>query len=362
MWLPDIGRDIVIMKTWERNIRKVTPYVAGEQPNFPNMIKLNTNENPYPPSPKVKQLLEKIDTDVFRLYPATDAGLLRKELAKFYQVDKENIFVGVGSDDVLAMAFLTFFNSSKPILFPDITYSFYDVWAELYHIPYERPALNGNFEIVKEDYYKENGGVVLANPNAPTSIGVGLDFIEDIVKHNQNSVVIVDEAYIDFGGESAISLTKQYENLLVVQTFSKSRSMAGMRIGYAIGNSKLINALNDVKGSYNSYTMNQAAIILGAEAVKDVAYFKDTISKVIRTREYTKKELERLGFYCLASKTNFLFITHDRIHAEDLFLFLREKHIYVRYFKKPRIDNFLRVTIGTQEEMEVFINNIKELL
>lgn len=348
------------MRAWENNVRRVSPYVPGEQPNLPNMIKLNTNENPYPPAPGVRNLAKEIDTDALRLYPDPDARALIKELASFYNVKEENVFVGVGSDDVIAMAFLTFFNSKKPILFPDITYSFYDVWADLYRIPYERPALDDEFKIQVADYYKENGGVVIANPNAPTSIAEGLDVIEDILMHNQDVIVIVDEAYVDFGGESAIDLIPKYDNLLVIQTFSKSRSMAGMRIGYAIGNKELIQALNDVKSSYNSYTMNQVSIFFGVEAVRDHQYFKECIGNIVETREYVKKELKKLGFSFPDSKTNFLFITHKDIKAKELYLALREQGIFVRYFEKPRIDNFLRVTIGTKEQMQSFLAFVKQ--
>ena len=260
--------------------------------------------------------------------------------------------MGVGSDDVLAMAFLTFFNSELPVLFPDITYSFYSVWADLYRIPYERPALDENFRIVKEDYYRPNGGIIFPNPNAPTSLVEPLSFIRDILEHNQESVVIVDEAYIDFGGESAVSLLKEYENLLVVQTFSKSRSMAGMRIGYAMGNSSLIRALNDVKYSYNSYTMNRPSLVMGVEAVKDDAYFRETIQKIIKTREEAKSRLADLGFTCLDSASNFLFATHKRVPAKQIFTELKEEGIFVRYFNSARIDNYLRITVGTPEEME----------
>ena len=348
------------MRAWESNVRRVSPYVPGEQPNLPNMIKLNTNENPYPPAPGIRNLAKEIDTDLLRLYPDPDSKALIKELADFYQVEKDNVFVGVGSDDVIAMAFLTFFNSKRPILFPDITYSFYDVWANLYNIPYERPELDEEFRIRAKDYYKDNGGVVIANPNATTSIAEGIEVIEDIVIHNQDVIVIIDEAYIDFGAESAISLTKKYDNLLVIQTFSKSRSMAGMRIGYAIGNKDLIQALNDVKSSYNSYTMNQLSIAFGVEAVRDKSYFHACIEKIKETREIVKEELSRIGFTFPDSKTNFLFITHKDIKAKDLYLSLREHGIFVRYFEKPRIDNFLRVTIGTKEEMQIFIQFIKK--
>lgn len=348
------------MKPWQSNIRKVVPYVPGEQPNIPNMIKLNTNENPYAPAPGVVKAIEDFQADTLKLYPDPTSKLLVDTLAEYYHVDTNQVFVGVGSDDVLAMAFLTFFNSNKPILFPDITYSFYDVWADLYRIPYETPALDENFRIKKEDYYKENGGVIIANPNAPTSIYEDLTFIRDILNHNQDSIVIVDEAYIDFGGVSAIELVKDYENLLVVQTFSKSRSMAGMRIGYAIGNPDLIKALNDVKYSFNSYTMNQTSLNFGAEAVKDDAYFKECTNRIMNTREYTINEFNKLGFTILDSKTNFVFVTHKTISARDIFTALREENIFVRHFNKPRIDNYLRITIGTDEEMNTLINFLKE--
>ena len=249
--------------SWENNVRKVVPYVAGEQPKNKNVIKLNTNECPYPPAPGVEAVLNHFDYDVLRKYPDQDVTDLREVLAKRYGVPSEQVFVGVGSDDVLAMAFLTFFNSDKPILFPDITYSFYDVWADLYRIPYECQALDENFEIKKEDYLKENGGIIIANPNAPTGVAAPVSMIEEIIKANQDVVVIVDEAYVDFGGESCLPLIEKYENLLVVQTFSKSRSMAGMRIGFAIGSKKLIGFLSDAKFSFNSYTMNATSIVAG---------------------------------------------------------------------------------------------------
>ena len=339
------------MKAWENNIRKVIPYVPGEQPNTKDMVKLNTNENPYPPAPGVEQVLRGMDTDLLRLYPDPTVGLLVRELAAYYQLNENQVFVGVGSDDVLATAFLTFFNSETPVLFPDISYSFYPVWCDLYRIPYERPALDADFRIKKEDYYIPNGGVVIANPNAPTSVCEDLTVIEDVIVHNQASVVIVDEAYIDFGGASAIELINRYDNLLVVQTFSKSRSMAGMRIGYAMGNAALIKALNDVKYSINSYTMNQTAILAGVEAVKDVPYYRQGIANILKTRERTEQELRKLGFSFPQSGANFIFATHRSIPAKELFEALRREHIYVRYFQVPRIDNYLRITIGTEEEM-----------
>ena len=340
------------MSNWRNNVRKVIPYVPGEQPNKPGMIKLNTNENPYPPAPGVQKVLDTFQADSLRLYPDPAVTELTECLADYYGVNKNQVFVGVGSDDVIAMAFMTFFNSEKPILFPDISYSFYSVWAEEFRIPYERPALDENFKLVKEDYYQENGGIIFPNPNAPTAIYEPLQTIEEILQHNPDVVVIVDEAYIDFGGQSAMSLIEKYDNLLVVQTFSKSRSMAGMRIGFAVGNQELIKYLNDVKYSFNSYTMNRTSICCGVEAVKDDAYFKETTAKIVATREWAKEELSKLGFSFTDSKANFIFATHKEVPAKQIFEALREADIYVRYFNVPRIDNYLRITIGTKEEME----------
>lgn len=348
--------------SWENNIRKVVPYVPGEQPGRKDIIKLNTNENPYPPAPGVEKLLQEFDWDALRLYPDTDATVLVKELAAHYQVKPSNIFVGVGSDDVLAMAFLTFFNSEKPILFPDITYSFYDVWADLYRIPYKLCPLDEDFKIVAEDYKQENGGIIFPNPNAPTGVLESVGMVEEIVKANPDVVVIVDEAYIDFGGVSCLPLIEKYENLLVVQTFSKSRSMAGMRIGYAMGNEKLIGYLNDAKFSFNSYTMNMPSQILGAEAVRDNDYFEACCAKIVSTREHTKKELEKLGFSFPDSMTNFLFAKHNSKSGAEIFNALKERDIYIRYWNKPRISDYLRITIGTDEQMEKLIAALKEIL
>ena len=244
------------MSNWEEYVRTVEPYVPGEQPNQPDMIKLNTNENPYPPAPGVVEALKNFETDKLRLYPEPTCKVLVDAIADYYGIRSSQVFTGVGSDDVLAMIFMTFFNSKKPILFPDITYSFYKVWADLYRIPYECQKLDENFKIVKEDYYKENGGVIFPNPNAPTGLYEDLVDVEDIIAHNQDVIVIVDEAYVDFAGRSAIELIDKYENLIIVQTFSKARSMAGMRIGYAISNPTLIKYLNDAKYSFNSYIKN----------------------------------------------------------------------------------------------------------
>ena len=349
------------MKAFEKNIRKVEPYVPGEQPQR-KVIKLNTNENPYPPAPGVTKALEEMDTDRFRLYPDPTAAPLVNALADFYHVNPDQVFVGVGSDDVLSMCFLTFFNSEKPIFFPDITYSFYSVWADLYRIPYECQKLDEDFKLVKEDYYKENGGVIFPNPNAPTGIYEDLSVVEDIIAHNQDVIVIVDEAYIDFDGRSARELVHKYDNLLVVQTFSKSRSMAGMRIGYAFGNKDLIKALNDVKFSFNSYTMNAPTLEYGVAAVEDDAYFKECVGKIKNTREEAKKQLMALGFTFPDSTANFIFATHQRVPAKTIFEELKKRNIYVRYFNKPRIDNYLRISIGTDAQMQALYAALKEIV
>lgn len=350
------------MSTWRDNLRTIEPYVPGEQPNLPDMVKLNTNENPYPPSPKVVETLKSFDCDSLRLYPDPNSQVLVDALAKRYGLQSDQVFLGVGSDDVLAIAFMTFFNSKKPILFPDITYSFYDVWAELFQIPYERPALDEHFDLIPEDYYKENGGVVIANPNAPTGVLQSLDFLRDVIEHNRDVVVIIDEAYADFSGSSALELTKEYDNVLIVQTYSKSRSLAGMRIGYAMGNPELIRAMNDVRYSYNSYPMTRLSVALGKAALEDEAYFQETVAKVIETREWTKKELKRLGFSFRDSQTNFIFATHESVPAQTIFDALREKHIFVRHFGQKRIDNYLRISIGTQDEMERFIRETEQII
>ena len=350
------------MSDWRDNLRRVEPYVPGEQPNEKDMVKLNTNENPYPPSPKVLQAMNDFNIDTLRLYPDPNSQLLVDAIAKRYDVDSDQVFVGVGSDDVLAIAFMTFFNGKKPVLFPDITYSFYNVWAELFNIPYERPALDENFNIVAEDYYKENGGVIIANPNAPTGIEQNEAFLRDVIEHNQDVVVIIDEAYVDFCDYSALDLIKEYDNVVVVQTYSKSRSMAGMRIGYAMANEELIKAMNDVRYSYNSYPMTRLSVALGVAALEDEEYFQETKQKIVDTREWTKKELKRLGFTFGDSKTNFIFAKHETVHANEIFTKLREKHIYVRHFNAEKIDNYLRISIGTQEEMEYFISEVEKLI
>ena len=347
------------MKAFEKNIRKVEPYVPGEQPQR-KVIKLNTNENPYPPAPGVTKALEDMEYERLRLYPDPTCKVLVDELAKFYGVNSDQVFVGVGSDDVLAMCFLTFFNSEKPIFFPDITYSFYKVWAELYRIPYECQALDTNFRLVKEDYFKENGGIIFPNPNAPTSLYEDLSVVEEIIAKNPDVIVIIDEAYIDFAGRSAVELIDKYDNLVVVQTFSKARSMAGMRIGYAISNPLLIKYLNDAKYSFNSYTMNQTSLICGVEAVKDRKYFEETVAKIVETRDWAIEELRDLGFECLDSAANFIFAKHPEYDARELFEALKENDIFVRFWGSKRIEQYMRISVGTKEEMETLLAFLKK--
>lgn len=353
---------VIDIMNWENNVRKVVPYVAGEQPQNNNVIKLNTNECPYPPAPEVQSVLHGFDSCLLRKYPDPDVSELAAALAKRHGLSKEQVFVGVGSDDVLAMSFLTFFNSDKPILFPDITYSFYDVWADLYKIPYKCQPLDENFRIRKEDYQKQNGGIVIANPNAPTGVWEAPSFFEEIVKANPDSVVIVDEAYVDFGGESCVPLIEKYENLLVVQTFSKSRALAGLRIGYAMGSEKLIRYLNDVKFSFNSYTMNGVTIKAGVASVENEEYFRRITAKIMETRENTKKRLAELDFIFPDSKTNFIFASHKHVPAQEIFDALRKNEIYVRHWNKPRIENYLRISVGTDEEMKTVLDFLENYL
>ena len=351
------------MKNWENNIRKVVPYVPGEQPKKEHMIKLNTNENPYPPAPGVAKAVADVDIDRLRLYPDPVVADLVQGIADFYKVENNQVFVGVGSDDVLAMIFMTFFNAKEPILFPDITYSFYDVWAEMLRIPYECIPLDDEFKIRTEDYKKANGGVIFPNPNAPTGELMDLAQIEEIIQANPDVIVVVDEAYIDFGGVSALPLIDKYDNVIVVQTFSKSRSMAGSRIGFAISNPTLIKYLNDVKYSFNSYTMDTITIAAGTAAMRDMAYFEMTRDKIIQTREWTKQELKRLGFVFGDSKSNFIFAMHPDVSGVALFEALREHDIFVRHFSNPaRINEYLRITIGTDEQMKTFIAFLEDYL
>lgn len=344
------------------NIRKVVPYTPGEQPQR-KVIKLNTNECPYPPAPGVVEAVRGIKASRLRLYPDPACRELRAALAEEYGLDTEQVFVGVGSDDVLSMCFLTFFAGQKPVLFADITYSFYDVWADVYRIPYEQVLLQEDYRLDVAGFLRENGGIVICNPNAPTGLVEPLSAIEKIVKGNPGSIVVVDEAYIDFGGQTALPLLKKYPNLIIVRTMSKSRALAGLRVGYAFGSKELIGYLHDVKFSVNSYTMNMPALAAGLAAVQDRPYFEETVDKVIVTREHTKRELARLGFGYLESGTNFIFARPpEGVQAGELFEELREHDIYVRYFPKPRLSEYLRITIGTDGEMQQFVRVLEDIL
>ena len=349
-------------KPFLAKLRRIDPYVPGEQPQSADIIKLNANENPYPPAPGVQQALRSFDASRLAPYPDANGKALKTALADRFGVKPTQVFLGNGSDDVLALAFQSFFCSGEPILYPDITYSFYPVWCDLFRIPYETVPLDENFCVRVRDYDRPNGGIVLPNPNAPTGRGVSLDFLEDLLQHNTDCVVIIDEAYVDFGAQSAVPLIEKYENLLVVQTMSKSRSLAGLRIGYALGSETLIATLEAVKNSYNSYTMDAVALAAGEAAVADEAYFQETCRKVIATRERTAEELCKLSFTVSPSLTNFLFVTHPKKEAPVIFEYLRQKNIFIRYFKLPRIDNYLRITVGTDAQMDRMIEELRAFL
>ena len=349
-------------REWTNNLRNIEPYVPGEQSKDKDIVKINANENPYPPSPKATEVLKSFDTNKLRFYPSANSTKLKEAIAKYYKVDVSNVFVGNGSDDVLAVAFQSFFNSEKPIVYPDLTYSFYPVWCSLFGIKYKNYPVGDDFRINPEDYKEKNGGVVIPNPNAPTSLGEGLDFVEKILNYNQDSVVIIDEAYVDFGGTSSIPLIDKYENLLVTGTFSKSRSLAGLRIGFAIGSKALIDVMEAVKNSYNSYTVDSLSIEMGAASIEDDEYFKSTCKKVIKTRERVTLELKKLGFDVLDSQTNFIFVTHNKHNMKSLFEYLKTQKVFIRYFSLPRIENYVRITIGTNEEMDIFLEKTKEFI
>lgn len=343
-------------------VSKLIPYVPGEQPKNSQYIKLNTNENPYPPSKKVIDAIKNFDCEKLRLYPDPESTRLREAFAKCVGVNPENIFVGNGSDEVLATAFQAFFMGKENILMPDISYSFYPVYCNLYDIKANEIPVNENYSIDIKDYLINNNGIVIANPNAPTSLALSQKEIEEIVRYNKDKVVLIDEAYVDFGGETVVPLVNKYDNILIVRTLSKSYSLAGMRVGFAVGSKELIEGMNRVKNSFNSYPIDAIAQIVAEKAIEDVNYFNETRNRIINTRDRIANELTKLGFKVLNSKTNFLFITHTKKSAEDIFNYLKEEKILVRYFKKPRLDNSLRVTIGTDEQMDRFIECISKFV
>lgn len=350
---------------WSPDVRELKPYVPGEQPKIDNLLKLNTNENPYPPSPKVVQAVEAVLADsanVLRLYPDPDALQLKQAIATQQHVNVDNVFVGNGSDEVLAHIFKAFFVQDQPLLYADISYSFYPVYSQLFAVNSKILPLNDNFEIVIEDYQKPNGGIILTNPNAPTSIALGVSAIEQVLKANPDSVVVIDEAYVDFGAESAVSLVKKYQNLVVCQTTSKSRSLAGLRVGFAIAQPHLIAALEAVKNSFNSYPIDRFAIAAAVASFEDQAYFEAQCQKVIDNREALVMALDQLGFKVLPSKANFIFASHPDYDAAELATQLREQGIIVRYFNQPRIDQYLRITIGTDEQNQRLVDTLKHKL
>lgn len=349
-------------KYWSEITKSIEPYVCGEQPKDKKYIKLNTNESPYPPSPKVLEAIKNAANGDLRLYPDPDCDEFRKAIAEYYNLSKDEIFIGNGSDEVLAFSFLTFFNTNETIIFPDISYSFYPVYAGLYNLNYKLAKLEDDFSIPVSEFAEKNGGVIIPNPNAPTGRCLDTDSIKRILNYNSNKVVIIDEAYVDFGGNSVVGLIKEYDNLLVIQTLSKSRSLAGIRLGFAMGNKELIQGLNRVKNSFNSYTIDRVAAAAAVAAIKDKEYFAQCVTKVISTRERIIKKLNSLGFNVVPSKANFIFITHKDYAASDLFTKLREKGVLVRYFSKERINNYLRVSIGSDEEMDFFIEKLQEIM
>jgi len=348
---------------WSKVVHDLTPYVPGEQPKLPNLVKLNTNENPYGPSPRALEALRAEVGDTLRLYPDPNSDRLKESIAAFYGVKPAQVFVGNGSDEVLAHAFMALLKHDEPVLFPDITYSFYPVYCGLYGIGQRQIALTDSFEIRVDDYFQPNGGIIFPNPNAPTGRPLALAEIERLLRANTGSVVVVDEAYVDFGAESAVGLVDRYPQLLVVHTLSKSRSLAGLRVGYAIGHAELIEALARVKDSFNSYPLDRFAIAGAAAAIEDRAWFERTCAKVVATRAWLVAGLEALGFDVLPSAANFVFARHERHEGAELAARLRERSVIVRHFKNPpRIAQFLRITVGTDAQCETLVGALKEIL
>ncbi len=347
---------------WSPIVHKLTPYVPGEQPKVAQLIKLNTNENPYGPSPLALQAMQQETSESLRLYPDPNGDCLKQAVADYYGLETDQVFVGNGSDEVLAHVFQGLLNHDAPILYPDITYSFYPVYCGLYDVEYRQIPLTESFEINLQDYQQPNGGIIFPNPNAPTGRLLPLDAIEQLLKSNPDSVVVVDEAYIDFGGETAIRLVGQYPNLVVIQTLSKSRSLAGLRVGFAIGDPQLIEGLERVKNSFNSYPLDRPALRGAAAAMADSAYFEQTRQKIIASRDGLEQSLSRLGFDVLPSAANFLFVRHGHLSAPVLADALREQSIIVRHFKQARIDNFLRITVGSEADNAALIKALEAIV
>lgn len=349
-------------KYWSSFVHDLVPYVPGEQPKIANLVKLNTNENPYGPSPKAIAAMQAQLTDDLRLYPDPEGDELKAAIADYYQVDKACVFVGNGSDEVLAHLFHGLLKQDQPILFPDITYSFYPVYCGLYDVDYKLIPLDENFAIDPADYQQPNGGIIFPNPNAPTGMALALDAIEAILQANTESVVVVDEAYIDFGGDTAITLVDKYPNLLVTQTLSKSRSLAGIRVGFAVAHPDLVEALERVKNSFNSYPLDRVALAGATAAMQDKAYFDKTCQAVIHSREQVAEAMQAIGFEVLPSAANFIFARHKERDAAELALALRERGIIVRHFKSERINQFLRITIGTETQNAALLAALDAIL
>ena len=348
-------------KYWTDLVQQLAPYVPGEQPQDQQYIKLNTNENPYPPSPEVARAIQAYAHDSLRLYPDPESIQLRQTLATYHNIDIGQIFVGNGSDEVLAHSFQAFFKQPNPVLFPDISYSFYPVYCALYQIDHEKVALDDTFSVNASDYQVPNGGIIIPNPNAPTGIAMSLDSIRELLNQN-DSVVIIDEAYVDFGADSAIDLVADHSNLLVIRTFSKSRGLAGLRLGYALGHAALIEGLNRVKNSFNSYPIGSLDSAMAIASLNDEKYFQQTKNRIIDTRTRLKNELLDLGFEVLPSSSNFLFARHSSRPASELYLELKSAGILVRHFNSTRINNYLRISIGSDDECTRLVNALKPLV
>ncbi len=340
----------------------LTPYTPGEQPTDMKYIKLNTNESPFPPSKKVIKALSSDEISKLNLYPDPTGNLLIQKLAETYGVEKENVFIGNGSDEILNFSFMAFCDKDKGVCFPEISYGFYEVYAELYGLNYKKVPLQNDFSVKPSDYFNSAGMVVIANPNAPTGLALSCHEVEEILKNNPKSVVIIDEAYVDFGAESCVSLTKKYDNLIVVMTYSKSRSLAGGRLGFAIANKDLINDLNTIKFSTNPYNINRLTLLAGVACLEDDRYYKECNSNTVTVREYTKTQLQKRGFEMTDSKTNFIFVKSNKISGEDYYKALKSKGVLVRHFKNDKIKDYVRITIGTKEQMDILLKTTDQIL
>lgn len=346
------------MNKWEKNLIDIEPYIPGEQPGK-DIIKLNANENPYPPSPSVEKVIREFDYKNLRKYPDSSGKILKKAIANYYGLKEENVSLGNGSDEILAFIFMGCFCNEKEILFPDITYSFYPVWAELFKKKIRKIPLDEDFCINPKGYFMENGGIIIPNPNAPTGIGQGEKLFRDIIENNREQIIVIDEAYSDFGEYSALELLKEYENIIVVKTFSKSRSLAGQRVGFALSSKKIIDKIEAVKNSFNSYTMDMLTLEIAKASVEDDEYFKECIAKIKKTRTKTIKALRDMGFIVVESNSNFILAGHKKVSAEYIFEKLKERNIYIRYFNLPELKDWVRISIGTDDEMEILIEELK---